>query len=167
MSVEWLRATLLEGAEAEARALLEDADRRAAEESERSLTDSEQLLEAARAEGNASGELQSARALALARAEARRLVLEAKAAVYDEARSRALAAALALRDDPAAYRPVLRRLEAEARRSLGDGAELELDPPDVGGIRARAGRRSVDLTLPVLVEGCIGSLGPAVEELWR
>lgn len=167
MSVERLRATLLEDAEAEARALLEDADRRAAAESELSVADSEQLLETARAEGDASGELQSARALALARAEARRLVLEEKAAVYEDFRSRALAAALALRDDRAAYRRVLRRLEAEARRSLGDGAELELDPPEAGGVRARAGRRSVDLTLPVLVEGCIGSLGIAVEELWR
>lgn len=167
MTVERLRATLLEGAEAEARALLEDADRRAADESERSLADSERLVATARAEGNASGELQSARALALARAETRRLVLEAKAALYEDFRSRALAAALALREDRAAYRRVLRRLEAEARRSLGDGAELELDPPDAGGVRARDGRRSVDLTLPVLVERCIGSLGVAVEELWR
>jgi vacuolar-type H+-ATPase subunit E/Vma4 len=167
VSVERLRATLLEGAEGEARALLEDADRRAAAESERSLADSERLLETARAEGEASGELQSARALALARAETRRLVLEAKAAVYEDFRSRALAAALALRDDRAAYPPVLRRLEAEARRALGDGAELELDPPDAGGVRAHDGRRSVDLTLPVLVERCIGSLGVAVEELWR
>jgi vacuolar-type H+-ATPase subunit E/Vma4 len=167
MSVEQLRATLLEGAEAEARAVLEEAERRAAAESERSLADSEQLLETARAEGDASGDLQSARALALARAEARRLVLEAKAGVYEEFRSRALAAALALRDDPAAYGRVLGRLEAEARRSLGDGAELDLDPPDAGGVRARVGRRSVDLTLPVLVERCIGSLGTAVEELWR
>jgi vacuolar-type H+-ATPase subunit E/Vma4 len=167
VNVERLRATLLEGAEAEARALLEDADRRAAAESERSLVDSEQLLETARAEGDASGELQSARALALARTETRRLVLEAKGAVYDDFRSRALTAALALREDRTAYRRVLRRLEAEARRALGDGAELELDPPDAGGVRAHDGRRSVDLTLPVLVERCIGSLGVTVEELWR
>ncbi len=167
MSVERLRATLLEGAEAEARALLEDADRRADAEAERSLADSEQFLETAQAEGGVSGELQSARALALARAEARRLVLEAKAAVYEDFRSRALAAALGLRDDRAAYRRVLRRLEAEACRSLGEGAELEVDPPDGGGVRARAGSRSVDLTLPVLVERCIGSLGVAVEALWR
>ena len=167
MSVERLRATLVAGAEAEARVLLEDAELRAAAESERSRGDSAQLLDAARAEGDASGELQSARALALARADARRFVLEARAAVYEDFRSQALAASLALRDDLAAYGSVLRRLEAEARRSLGDGAELEVDPPDAGGVRAHAGRRSVDLTLPVLVERCIGSLGPAVEELWR
>ncbi|HXV33921.1 MAG TPA: hypothetical protein VD769_07920 [Gaiellaceae bacterium] len=167
MSIPRLRATILAEAEAEAEALLGDADRRVVAESERSLADAERLLEVARAEGDASGELRSARALALARAESRRLVLEAKAAVYLDFRGRALAGALALRDDPESYADLLGRLEAEARRSLGDGAELELDPPERGGVRARAGRRSVDLTLPVLVERCVASLGPAVEELWR
>jgi vacuolar-type H+-ATPase subunit E/Vma4 len=167
MSVEGLRATLLEGAEAEARSLLEDAETRAAAEEDRSEADSRRVLEAAVAEGRASGELRSARALALARAEARRLVLEAKADVYEEFRRRALAAAHALRDDEEAYGRVLRGLEAEARRSLGDGAAVELDPPEAGGVRARAGKRSVDLTLGVLVERCIASLGPAVQELWR
>ena len=167
MSVERLRATLLEAAEAEARSLLEDAERRAAVAAERSEADSRRLLETARAEGLASGELRSARALALARAEARRLVLEAKADVYAEFRRRAFAAALALRDDEEAYGRMLRGLEAEARHSLGDGAAIELDPPEVGGVRAQAGKRSVDLTLPVLAERCIVLLGPAVEELWR
>jgi vacuolar-type H+-ATPase subunit E/Vma4 len=167
VSVERLRATIVADAEAEARTLLEDADRRAAAESERSAEDAERLLETARVEGDASGELRSARALALARAEARRVVLEAKAAVYRDFRERALAAALALRDDPRAYGALLQGLEAEARSSLPDGAELELDPPDVGGVRARKDHRSVDLTLPVLVDRCIASLGPAVEELWR
>jgi vacuolar-type H+-ATPase subunit E/Vma4 len=167
MSSERLRATLVDDADAEARSLLEDAERRAAAEAERSEADSRGLLETARAEGLASGELRSARALAIARAEARRVVLEAKAEVYTEFRRRAYAAALALRDDEEAYARVLRELEAEARRALGDGAAIELDPPEVGGVRARIGRRSVDLTLPVLAERCIGSLGPAVEELWR
>jgi vacuolar-type H+-ATPase subunit E/Vma4 len=167
MSVERLRATLLEGAEAEAKALLEEAEKQAAAEAERSRADSRRLLGTARAQGRASGELRSARALALARAEARRVVLEAQAAVYGDFRNRALAAVLPLRDDAEAYGHLLRQLEAEARRSLGDDAEAELDPPEVGGLRARAGRRSVDLTLPILVERCIESLGPAVEELWR
>lgn len=167
MTVERLRATLLEGAEAEARTLLAEAQRRAAAEAERAGDDSRRLLEAALAEGRASGELRSARALASERAEARRLVLEAKADVYGEFRGRAIAAVLALRDDEKAYGRVLRALEAEARRSLGDDVMVELDPPGAGGVRARAGRRSVDLTLPVLAERCIASLGPAVEELWR
>lgn len=167
MSIERLRATLIADAEADATALLEQAEKRAAAEAERSQDDSRQLLESARAEGRASGELRSARALALARAEARRVVLEAKAAVYGDFRSRALTAVLSLRDDEEAYDRLLRELEVEVRRSLGDGAEVELDPPGAGGLRARDGRRSVDLTLPVLVERCIESLGPAVEELWR
>ena len=54
MSVGRLRATLLEAAEAEARSLLEDAERRAAVAAERSEADSRRLLETARAEGLAS-----------------------------------------------------------------------------------------------------------------
>ncbi len=167
MSVETLRATLLDGAELEARAVVAEADRRAAAELERARADSERLQDGARAEGEAAGELQSARVLALARSDARRLVLEAREAVYQDFRSRALAAVLASRDDRKAYQRLLRRLASEARRSLGDDAELELDPAEVGGVRARAGRRSVDLTLPALVDHCVADLGVRVEELWR
>ena len=167
MSVERLRGTLLDGAEAEARAVLAEADRRAAAEVELARTDSERLQDDARAEGEAAGELQSARAFALKRAAARRLVLEAREAVYQDFRSRSLAAALALRDDRETYERLLARLAAEARRTLGDDAELELDPAGMGGVRARAGKRSVDLTLPILVDRCIAELGVGVEELWR
>jgi vacuolar-type H+-ATPase subunit E/Vma4 len=167
VSVERLRATLVAGAEAEAQALLGEAEARAAAESERAGEESERLLARARAEGEASGELQAGRALALARAESRRVVLEAKAEAYRELRERALAAALALRDDPEPYGRLLDELESAARRALGDGAAIERDPPEAGGVRAAAGRRSVDLTLPVLVESCLASLGSSVEELWR
>lgn len=167
MTVERLRATLLAGAEEEAQAVLAEADRRAAAEADRGQIESERLQDDARSEGEAAGELQSGRALALARAGARRLVLEAEEAVYQDFRRESLAAALALRDGREAYDRLLERLASEARRTLGDDAELELDPADVGGVRARAGRRSVDLTLPVLVDRCIADLGVGVEELWR
>ena len=167
MSVERLRATLLAGAESEAGAVLAEADRRVAAEAERVRIESERLQDDARSEGEAAGELQSGRALALARAGARRLVLEAQEAVYQDFRRRALTAALELRDDREVYDRLLERLASEARRTLGDDAELELDPEGVGGVRARAGRRSVDLSLPVLVDRCIADLGVGVEELWR
>ena len=167
MNVDRLRATLLADAEAEADAALAAGESRTRAERERLRAESSRLQESARAEGEAAGDLESARDLALARSGARRLVLEARQAVYEDFRSLALADALALRADKKAYARLLDRLEAEARRSLGEDAEIERDPEDVGGVRARAGRRSVDLTLPTLLDGCVARLGARVEELWR
>ena len=167
MNVDRLRTTLLRGVEAEVEATVSAAELRAAAQVERAREDSTRLQEDARAEGEAAGELESARTLALARSLARRIVLEARQAVYEDFRAQALAAALSLRADGKVYERLVDRLEATARRTLGDGAEVELDPADVGGVRARAGRRSVDLTLPTLVDRCVVVLGARVEELWR
>jgi hypothetical protein len=167
VNVDRLRATLLADAEAEADATRAAGEARARAERERLRDESSRLRERARAEGEAAGGLESARDLALARTGARRLVLEARQAVYEDFRNLALADALALRADTKAYARLLDRLEAAGRRSLGENAEIERDPPDVGGVRARAGKRSVDLTLPVLLDGCVARLGARVEELWR
>jgi vacuolar-type H+-ATPase subunit E/Vma4 len=167
MNADRLRATLLEAAAAEAEAIRAEAERRAGDELERARAESERLEERATTDGEAAGELQAGRALALARSRARRLVLEARQAAYEDFRSRALAEALALREDRKAYARLLERLEAAAGRALGDGIEVERDPEGVGGIRTRAGKRSVDLTLPALVERCVSTLGARVEELWR
>lgn len=93
-------------------------------------------------------------------------MLEARRAVYDDFRGEARAAALGLREDPS-YPALLKRLVAEARAALGPDAEVERDPEGAGGVRARSGARSVDLTLPALVEGCVARLGDRVTELWR
>jgi vacuolar-type H+-ATPase subunit E/Vma4 len=167
VSAERLRATLLAGAEAEAAALREEAERRAGDEVDRARDESARLQEAARSEGEAAGELETARELALARTEARRLVLEARQAVYLGFRDQALASALALRADRKAYTRLLDRLERAARDALGEGTAVERDPERVGGVRGRAGSRSVDLTLPVLVDDCIAALGVRAEALWR
>jgi hypothetical protein len=167
VNVERLRATLLAEAEAEAGATLAAGERRAQEERERARSDAARLLEGARVEGEAAGDLEFARDLALARSGARRLVLEARQAVYEELRGRVLADALALRADRTAYGSLLDRLEAVARRTLGDDAEIERDPEGVGGVRGRVGARSVDLTLPTLLDDCVARLGARVEELWR
>jgi vacuolar-type H+-ATPase subunit E/Vma4 len=167
VNVDRLRATLLAGAEAEADAARAAGESRAEAERELARTESSRLQESARAEGEAAGDLEAARDLALARSGARRVVLEARQAVYEDFRSCALADALALRADRKEYARLLERLEDEARRSLGDDVEIERDPEDVGGIRARAGARSVDLTLPTLVDRCVADLGARVEELWR
>jgi vacuolar-type H+-ATPase subunit E/Vma4 len=167
VNVDRLRATLLANAEAEADAVRAAGESRAKAERERAQTESSRLQERARAEGEAAGDLESARDLAVARSGARRVVLEARQAVYEDFRSRGLAEALAFRADRKEYARLLERLEDEARRSLGDDVEIERDPEDVGGIRARAGARSVDLTLPTLVDRCVADLGARVEELWQ
>ena len=55
------------------------------------------------------------------------------------------------------------RLVARGRLLLGPDAELA-DAPD--GVVARAGTRSVELTLSSLAEDRLAVLGPEVEQLW-
>jgi vacuolar-type H+-ATPase subunit E/Vma4 len=166
VNLDRVRATILSGAEADARRLVAEAESQAADVLERARAGASAAVERARAEGRAAGELESARAGALARRQASALVLSARRAVYDDFRRASLEAVLALRGS-AGYGELLARLEADARRSLGDEAELEVDPDPEGGVRARDGRRSVDLTLPALAERCAAGLGARQEELWR
>ena len=93
-------------------------------------------------------------------------MLSARGALYEELGRRARAAVLDLRGEPG-YEDLLARLAARARRELGDDAVLEVDPPDAGGVRARAGSRRVDYTLPALAAGCLESLGPRLRRLWE
>ena len=166
MNVSPLRAAVLGQAEAEVDVILADADRRAAAELERAQAEGEAQLGQARTEGERAGELETARDRALAHREARRLVLEARRSVYDEFRGQARAAALSLREADA-YPALLERLAKAARDQLGDGAELEIDPPEAGGVRGRARNRLVDYTLPALADRCIATLGAELEGLWR
>ena len=166
MNVSPLRAAVLGQAEAEVDAILADAYRRSAAERERARAAAEAQLEQARTEGERAGELETARDRALAHREARSLVLEARRGVYDEFRGQAHAAALSLRDADG-YPELLERLAKAARDQLGDGAELEIDPPDAGGVRGRAQNRGVDYTLPALADRCIAALGAELKGLWK
>lgn len=165
MSVERLRATILAAAEREAEATADEAEARAADILDRARSERHALLEQAQAEGRRAGFLESARARAHARRRAGELVLAARQDVFERFRRDAHAAALALRSDEG-YPALLDRLAADAGQALGEGAALERDPPG-GGVTARAGRRSVDLTLPALADRCIAGLGVRLEELWR
>ena len=75
-------------------------------------------------------------------------------------------AALQLKTDRR-YPELLERLSQIATAQLGAGAKLEIDPPELGGVVARAGARSVDYTLPSLVDRAIGELDGKLETLWR
>jgi hypothetical protein len=109
------------------------------------------IIETARAEGRRVAESRGLSDLVVAERTARSMILEARDAVEVEARARAMAAATSFRDDPD-YSRLLDTLEADARRRLGGSAAIERDPPVVGGVRARLARRSLDYTLPSLVE---------------
>ncbi len=165
MSVERLRATILAAAEDEAEATADEAEARAAEILDRARSEGDALLEQAQAEGRRVGLLESARARAHARRRAGELVLAARQEVFERFRREAHAAALALRGDES-YQALLDRLATDAAEALGEDAAVELHPP-AGGVTARAGRRSVDFTLPALADRCIDGLGVRLEELWR
>lgn len=161
-----MREAILADARADAERALADADREASERLAGARGEAGEMLERARARGASEGRVEAARELALRRAQARAAVLEAQRELYEELRSRAREAVLALRSDPA-YPELLDRLTEAARGVLGADAVAERDPPAVGGVHAQAGSRSIDYTLATLAERCIDGLGPALRELWR
>jgi vacuolar-type H+-ATPase subunit E/Vma4 len=164
-SVEPARDALLADARERAQQLLEQAEEEARELIAQGQRDAEELIARAREEGLAAGRVQAARDAGREQALARWEELAAQRAVYDDVCRRARAQVMALRDEPG-YPDLLERLAATARRDLGDGAELEIDPPGLGGVRARAGSRRVDYTLPSLADRCVRDIGPALAQLW-
>jgi F0F1-type ATP synthase membrane subunit b/b' len=164
-SVEPARAALLADARRRAQELLQQADVQAREQVAQARRDAEALIARAREEGLAAGRAQAAHDAGRERALARWEVLAAQRAAYDELRRRVRTEAMALRAQDG-YQELLERLTTAARRDLGDEAEVEIDPPADGGIRARAGGRQVDYTLASLAERCVRDLGPAPARLW-
>jgi regulator of protease activity HflC (stomatin/prohibitin superfamily) len=158
-SVEPLRRALLRRADAAA-----DALRAAAEREARAATDAAEqqaaaVLARARADGEADAAQRQAEDRARSRREARRVVLAAQRAVYDELRARARAAVRELLADPDAQR----RLVALVRTRLGPDAQVR--PLPSGGVVGELpdGRR-VDASVDTLVEQALAGLDLA--PLW-
>lgn len=141
--------------EAASRARLEDATQAA-----------EAILARARAEAAAEADRDGATAMARERRNARRLVLEAQRAAYEDMIERVRAGALALRSKPA-YGQLLEGLERSARRRLGDVPVVVQESTPGGGIIAEADGRRLDYSLAALADRCAGELGAEVERLWR
>jgi hypothetical protein len=165
MSLDQLRAAFL--AEAEA-----DAARRRVEveaECERRRADAEaeasSIVEQGRLEGRLAGERESARLRGAARRRARELELGARGALFEQLRRDSRVGALELRSE-AGYAALLDRYIKLARAQLGADAELDVDPPQAGGVRGRSGSRSVDYTLPALADRALAELDGEVERLW-
>lgn len=122
------------------------------------------------AEARADGAAQADREMAITRVHeqrrSHRIVLEARRRAYEDLGARARAGARELRPDPA-YPALLDRLERVSLEQLGDGARVERDPADGGGVVAEAGGRRVDYSLAALAERCLRKLGAEVEQLWR
>lgn len=165
MTFDAARDALLADARERAAALLAHADAEAAERIRRARGQAAEIIAAARARGEAEGRIAVAHAAAVEQSFARMTVLAAQRMAVDELRDRARTAALALRNAPH-YPELLDRLTAAARRDLGEQAEIERDPPDAGGVRARSGTRSVDYTLLTLAERCIDAYGSRMHRLW-
>ena len=166
MNLEPLRQAYLSRARAAAAATLAEARRDAARLVEDAHQQAEQLLESARQEGrdHADGETQHARAQAERRLSSARL--EAQRVACETLRQQALRRAQSLRGQPE-YERLLVALQAKARAQLGGPAAVEVDPPAVGGVIARAGRRRVDYSLPAMVARSLVGLGSEVASLWR
>jgi vacuolar-type H+-ATPase subunit E/Vma4 len=145
----------LEAVEAECARTVAEAERKARE-----------LAEQARREGEEAAAREAVRRHATAARRAREIRLSAQRRQIEELQRRSRDAVLQLRSD-SRYPDLLEQLGHVARDRLGPGAELEIDPPGLGGVIGRSGGASVDLTLPALAERAIASLDDEVERLWR
>ena len=165
MSLETARDALLADARSRAQEIVVQAETEAAEHIESARRRADALVAAARAQGEADGRPEAAREEAVHRFSARMTVLGAQRESHDELRRRARSAVIALRQE-AGYPALLERLAAAARRDLGDSAQLQIDPPELGGVLATEGTRAVDYTLVALAERCVDGLGPRLAALW-
>jgi vacuolar-type H+-ATPase subunit E/Vma4 len=166
LPLEVARDARLAEARASAARIIDEADTEVGERLEAARRTATEILDRARSQGEAEGRLVSSREEARRTALERSRVLVARGGLYEELGRRARSAVLELRHEPG-YADLLARLEAAARDDLGDRVELEVDPPDAGGVRARAGTLLVDYTLPTLAAACLESLGPRVRRLWE
>ena len=166
MNLEPLRTTLRAQAEADAGRRRTAAD----EECGRRIAEAEagahSLVEQGRLKGDEEAAREALRRRAGASRRARELQLEVQRSLLEELRLRARNAALGRRADPL-YPKLLDQLARAAHVQLGPDAALEIDPPGVGGVVGRAEGRSVDYSLPALVERAIEDLDGRLEALWR
>jgi vacuolar-type H+-ATPase subunit E/Vma4 len=158
-----VREALLRRAEADAERCLAAARTDAAEVVEAAEREAADLSELARARGAAEADEVLAAERAAARRTVRSAELAARTVAYDRLRTEVVAALRALSGGP--DYPILReRLAAEARRVLGDDAEI-VDAPG-GGVYGRTASGRVDCSLDAFAERAVAALGPELDGLW-
>jgi vacuolar-type H+-ATPase subunit E/Vma4 len=160
-----LETSLLESARQEAEERLAAARGEAASKIGEGEAQARDRLEKARAEGARAAEREAQRRLVHAKREARRMVLHAQREAYEHLMTSAVGAARQLRRH-AKYPDLEERLVRLAKDLLGADAEIQRDPEGRGGVRARKGSRSVDLSLPALARRCVEERTESVSSLW-
>ena len=166
MNLEPLQVALQAETDAEVQERLAEVDATCA----RTLTEAEarahELAREGRHEGEVAAAKEATRRRATATRRARELRLRAQSRQVEELQRRSREAVLLLRED-SRYPELLDCLARMARGQLGPDAELEVDPPGLGGVIGRKERVSVDYTLPALADRAIASLGDELERLWH
>jgi hypothetical protein len=160
------RKAVLREAHARSDQLERDAQAEVAAQLAAAEQDAERLVTAEREAGQRAAENALARERMAARRQARELTLASQHEASRAVRQRAIETLERMHQgsDPA-YRALVDRLARLAREQLGPESELDTDPPH-GGLVARLGHRSVDYTLPALVDRAMADLGPELEGLW-
>ncbi|MGR3939032.1 hypothetical protein [Streptomyces sp. BRA346] len=158
-----VRAELLRTARAEAREVLDRADREAEALVGEALARARVIVEEAHRQGEREGAAAARGVKAGARRGARERELAAREAAYEELRRRAFAH-VRQRWDTAARPAVLDRLRKRARGLLGPDAEIAEVPGT--GVVARAGGRRVECTVDSLTARALDRLGAEIETLW-
>lgn len=158
-----LREALLREAEADAGQSLAAARGDAAEVVAAAEREAADLSERAQARGAAEADEVLAAERAAARRAVRSAELTARAAAYDRLRTEVVSAIRAMADGPD-YPRLRERLAAEARRLLGDDAEIT-DAPG-GGVYGRTASAQVDCSLDAFAARAVAALEPELDGLW-
>ncbi|GAB3899894.1 hypothetical protein GCM10029964_086470 [Kibdelosporangium lantanae] len=154
-----LATALVEAAEQDAAATIAEAADHAARVTAEAHQRAKEILDEARAEGEAEARAQLAATLAVARRSARAIELRTRRQVYDTVRQRVHESLADVRTD--ALRAAL---TTHALAVLGPGTVVR-DVPD-GGVVAYASGRYMDLSLTTLADRAFDRVAPELGELW-
>lgn len=161
-ALEPVRAAMLRRAAHDAAQAVARARDGAAATITQAQRDADEAVARARAAGAAQARPVAMAELSRSRQVARSVALGADMAVRDEVVRKIKDAVLALRDDP--EYPLLRdRLSGLAARAAGPGAVVTEHPQ--GGVIARAGGVTVDCSLPRLADRAVAALGAQIAAL--
>jgi vacuolar-type H+-ATPase subunit E/Vma4 len=158
-----VRTYLLRQARAEADRIAGEARRTAAAILRQARHAADAAVALASAQGRADAAPAAAAEQALARDQARSILLGARRQAYQDLRAQVLAEVGGLRTEPG-YEALLSRLATIATRAAGPGAAVTVQPE--GGVVARSGDIVVDCTLPRLAIRAVDELGDQVRQLW-
>lgn len=143
--------------------LLAEADAEADAGIDAARAEARRLLADARARGAADAAEVLTAEQTRAERDARAVVLAAQTRAYEHARQAARAAVGQLRDDPT-YSDLLATLRRRATQRLGGEARIKQLPD--GGIEATCGNRRLVYALEALADDLLDGMGPDLQELW-